>query len=410
MQTYDLTIVGAGPAGMMAAIQASQKSQRLVLLERNSQAGKKLLLTGKGRCNFTNNKTVPEIIEAFGPKAKFLYRALTQFSNQALIDWFNRRGVITKVERGQRVFPLSDKAETLLNCLLRELRKRKVKLVLGCKVKSVKLVSSGFVLTSDRGEKLKTTKLILATGGLSYSQTGSTGDGYRWAKQLGHDLIPPRPALVGLVVKDNLIRSLAGLSLKNVNLSFSTKAGLVSQAFGEMLFTHQGISGPIVLSQSKLVRQALDRQGQVWARIDLKPALTKEQLKKRVFREIHQAPKQHLPKLLKQLLPLSLIEPVIEWLHLDVTMANADLATATVKTLINWLKDFSFKIDAVEPIARAIITDGGVRVEEIDSRTMESKLVPGLFFAGEIIALAGPTGGYNLQKAFSTGYLAGSSA
>ena len=407
MEVYDVGVIGGGPAGMMAAIAAGQKKGRVVLLERNRSLGKKLLLTGNGRCNLTNTRPIPEIVKGFGKKGKFLYSALTKFSNQDLISFFEERGVKTKVERGQRVFPVSDKSQTILACLSKELKKNKVKIIYNFRVTKLKKEPEGFALFNEKKEVIRAKRIVLATGGKSYPQTGSTGDGYRLAKNLGHQIIPLKPALTGLIVKNKRVRSLAGLSLKNVQLSFKTTDKVLLSLFGEMLFTHQGISGPIVLQSSKTVYESLTKKEKVTAFLDLKPALDKNQLKKRIFREIHKMPKKQFRGLLKTLLPKSLIHFTSQTIGVDEKILNANLITKEVQRLIEFLKEFSFSIDAVEPFSTAIVTSGGIDVDQMDSRNMESKIVPDLHFAGEIIALDGPTGGYNLQKAFSTGYLAG---
>ena len=407
MEVYDVGVIGGGPAGMMAAIAAGQKKRKVVLLERNNSLGRKLLLTGKGRCNFTNNSTIPETVKAFGKKGKFLYSALTKFSNQDLISFFEGRGVKTKVERGQRVFPASDKSQTILDCLLKELKKNKVKIIYNFRVVKMKRDSDGFVLLSEKKETIRAKRIVLATGGKSYPQTGSTGDGYRLAKDLGHQIIPLKPALTGLIVKNKRVRELAGLSLKNVQLTFKVENRVLLSLFGEMLFTHQGISGPLVLQSSKTVYESLAKKEKVRAFLDLKPALDKKQLQKRIFREIHKMPKKQFKGLLKTLLPQLLIHVTAQTIGVEEKILNANLTTKEVQRLMEFLKEFSFSIDAVEPFSTAIVTSGGIDVDQMDSRNMESKIVPDLHFAGEIIALDGPTGGYNLQKAFSTGYLAG---
>ena len=286
MKIYDVGVIGGGPAGMMAAISAGQRDKSVVLLERNESLGKKLLLTGKGRCNFTNNKPIPQIVAAFGKKGRFLYSALTKFSNQDLIAFFEKRGIKTKIERGQRVFPQSDQSQTILDCLAAELKKNKVKILHDFRVIKIRKRNE-FTLFSEKGKSVKAIKIILATGGKSYPQTGSTGDGYRLAKDLGHRIIPLKPALAGLIVHNRKIRNLAGLSLKNIQLTFKTKANIITSLFGEMLFTHQGISGPVVLLASKTIYEALGKKEKIIASIDLKPALNKNQLKKRIYREIH---------------------------------------------------------------------------------------------------------------------------
>lgn len=407
MKVYDVGIIGGGPSGVMAAISAGQRNKKVVLLERNNSLGKKLLLTGKGRCNFTTSKEIPWIVNAFGKKGKFLYSALTKFSNQDLISFFESRGVRTKVERDQRVFPQSDKSRTILNCLLAELKKNKVRTIYNFRVVKIKKETNWFALLSEEGETIGATKVVLATGGKSYPQTGSTGDGYRLAKDLGHQIIPLKPALASLIIKDKGIRSLAGLSLKNVRLTFRAETKVLVSLFGEMLFTHQGISGPIVLQSSKTVYESLAKKERVVAFLDLKPALDRRQLRKRIHREIHKIPKKEFQSLLKNLLPRSLVYFTCQAVGVNKKLPNASLTSQEVDRLLDFFKGFPFSVDAVAPLSTAIITSGGVDVVQIDSRNMESKIIPNLYFSGEVIALDGPTGGYNLQKAFSTGWSAG---
>ncbi len=408
MTNFDLIIIGAGPAGLMAGIQASVLGQKTILLEKNSNPAQKLLLTGKGRCNFTTNRSLAEIVEAFGPQGKFLYSAFTRFSNQDLIGFFESRGVASKVERGKRVFPVSDKSQTILHCLIKEATKNKVRLMTNFPVRQIKKSGQKFQVYGPAGQVLTAPQVILATGGKSYPQTGSTGDGYGFAQKLGHQILPLKPALVALISHDPDLPQLAGLSLKNVRLKFWCQDKLIFNIFGAMLFTHQGISGPIVLTASKTVFDFLN--GKVTAQIDLKPALDLKTLKKRIYREITSAPKKEYHTLLKQLLPLSLIPVFIKKTHIPKTKKNASLTPEEVKKIIFYLKNFSFPISKTAAFATAIVTSGGIPISQINSKTMESKIVPGLYFAGEIVGLDGPTGGYNLQKAFSTGFTAGQAA
>ena len=404
---FNIVVIGAGPAGMMAAISAKGQKNKVALLEKNKNAGRKLLLTGKGRCNVSNIKEIPEIIAKFGKKGRFLYSALTRFSNADLINFLESRGVKTKVERSGRVFPVSDKAETVLNCLLRELRNKKVKVFYEWPVTKISRQKNGFKITSANKQIIFSRKVILATGGKSYPGTGSTGDGYRWLEKFGHKILPLQPALASLIVKDEEIRSLSGLSLKNVRLYIFNGQERIINFFGEMLFTHSGISGPMPLKSSKIIYPFFKQVAQLKAIIDLKPALSKKQLKKRIYREISQAPKKEYQSLLKELLPKSLIPLTIKKTGIGRHKKNSLLSKEEISRLLDFLKNFNFLINAVAPIETAIITSGGIDLGEINSKTMESLLVSGFYVAGEIISVDGPTGGFNLQKAFSTGHLAG---
>lgn len=406
---FDVAIIGGGPAGMMAGISSKIGENKVCIVEKNSSLGRKLLLTGKGRCNLTTSKEIPQIIEAFGKKGRFLYGALTRFSNLDLISFFEKRGVKTKIERGQRVFPESNKAFTILNCLRDELKKKNVEIYFDFNVLKVTIDNHLFKIV-ERSKIILSKKLIIATGGKSRPQTGSIGDGYKFAKSFGHKIIKPKPALAPLIVFDKNINSLAGLSLKKVSLCFLSENQVFYKEFGEMLFTHQGISGPIVLKACKKVYEKLYKGNKIYAQIDLKPSLDKDVLQKRIHREIYKAPKKEYQSLLKTLLPRLLIPYALKTTRIDKHQKNSILSKDQIGCLISFLKNFNFQITKVAPLKMAIVTSGGVDMNEIDSKTMQSKIVSNLFFAGEIISLDGPTGGFNLQKAFSTGYVSGKSA
>lgn len=409
--SFEVAVIGGGPAGMMAAIEAASNGAQVCLLERNTILGQKLLLSGKGRCNLTTNKTIPQIVEAFGKKGEFLYSALSRFSNQDLIKFFNDRGVATKLERGERIFPASDTAVSILNCLKSELTKLKVTIIHNFRVVKISRIEDSFKLLSENKKIVLAKKIIIATGGKSYPATGSTGDGYRLATILGHKIVPIKPALVPLIVNDQKIRFLSGLTLKNVRLTFYAQGNQkIISLFGEMLFTHKGISGPIVLTASKTIGLALEKGIKVFASIDLKPVLDIKTLKERVWRERQKLGKKEYQSLLKELLPKSLIPIFILKTGIKKHKKVADLTKKEIDCIIANLKDFSFPIDDIASVETGIATAGGVDISQIDSRSMASKLVPGLYFAGEVIGLDGPTGGFNLQKAFSTGWLTGHSA
>jgi hypothetical protein len=402
---FDVAVIGAGPAGMMAAITAKNSNNKVCLLEKNFSLGKKLLISGKGRCNVTTSKDTHDIVKAFGKDGRFLYGVLSQFSNQEVMQFFEERGVKLKVERGDRVFPVSNTSSTILNCLIDELKKKNVEVYYNFNVKQVSKIDSLFQITSKKGT-IAAKKLIISTGGKSYPKTGSTGDGYIFARMFGHKVISPIPALVPLIVNNN-INSLAGLSLKNVELSFVSRDKIFSKEFGEMLFTHIGISGPIVLKLSKGVYQELEKGNKVIANIDLKPKLNEIILRKRIIREIQTAPKKEYQSLLGTLLPKLLIFYAINITEINKHQQSSTLSKEQINTLISFLKKFNFEITGVESIDNAIVTHGGVDINEIERKTMESKIISGLYFAGEIICLDGPTGGFNMQKAFSTGFVAG---
>jgi len=403
---FDVVVIGAGPAGMMAAISAKNDNNNVYVLEKNHSPGKKLLISGKGRCNVTTSKDMHDIVKAFGKNGGFLYGALTQFSNQDVVQFFESRGVKLKVERGERVFPVTNKSITILNCLVNELKKKNVEIYYNFDVKKVTKCNDLFQITSNK-ETITSKKLIISTGGKSYPKTGSTGDGYVFAKHFGHTIINPIPALVPLIVKNTGINSLAGLSLKNVEISFSANNKIFAKEFGEMLFTHMGISGPIILKLSKGVYQELEKGNKVFANIDLKPRLDEMTLRKRIVREIQLAPKKEYQSLLATLLPKLLIFYAIDSTKINKHQQSSTLTKEQISDLITFLKHFNFEINGVESFNNAIVTHGGIDINEINRKTMESTIVPGLYFAGEIICLDGLTGGFNMQKAFSTGFVSG---
>ena len=399
-------VVGGGAAGMMAAYAAAMVGHSVTLLEQNEKLGKKIYITGKGRCNFTNASELDEIMKAVVTNPKFLYSAFYTFSNDAVMDFFESNGMPYKVERGNRVFPVSDHSSDVIKTLEKVLRSQGVKICLHTKVKKVlsdNHTISGVLL--DGGETLQADNVVIATGGRSYITTGSTGDGYQFANELGHHVVPQHPALVPLVTKEDYIVQMQGLSLKNVTLTVKKGKKTLYHEFGEMLFTHFGVSGPLVLSASSLLTKELP--GELEGYIDLKPALSDEQLDQRLLREISQHPKGHIKSILQQLLPSKMIPIMIHLSGISQEKSMCDLTKEERSALISLLKHFPFTIVAARGYHEAIITQGGVDVKQVDPSTMESKLVKGLFFAGEVLDLDAVTGGYNLQIAWSTGYLAG---
>lgn len=406
---FDIAVIGAGPSGMMAGIFAKNTSNKVCIIEKNHSAGKKLLITGKGRCNVTTSKEISEIVSAFGKNGKFLYGSLYRFSNKDVINFFESRKVMLKEERGMRMFPVSNKSETILNCLLTELNSKGIEMIYNFPVNKITKIDHGFEISS-KNKTINCKKLIIATGGKSYPETGSTGDGYLFAKSLGHSIITPIPALTPLITENKELVSLAGLTLKNVELSFSVNNKVLFREFGEMLFTHKGISGPIVLKLSRGVYEQIAMGNKVFANIDLKPKLDELTLRQRIHKEMLTTPKKEYQSLLSTLLPRLLIPYAIKATTIDKHMQNSTLNREEINNIINFLKFFRFEIKGVESIKKAIVTHGGVPVEEINPKNMESKITKGLFFAGEVICLDGPTGGFNMQKAFSTGYVAGMSS
>lgn len=402
-------IIGGGPAGMMAAIAASEKSQ-VTLYEKNDILGKKLLITGKGRCNLTNAGTEDEIIEAFGKNGRFLFSALNSFSNKDLMNFFEKRGLPLKVERGKRVFPESDKSLDVLRVLEKELNEKNIKILKNTSVKKINVLeNNGFEIVTEKGNETYDA-LVITTGGKSYPKTGSTGDGYIFARSLGHSVSALSPYLIPLETNQEDIKELMGLSLKNVLLKAFVNGKKKGEEFGEMIFTHFGISGPVVLTLSKIAVDALKKEkNKVVYYIDFKPALSFDELDKRIIRDFEKYNNKQFKNALDDLLPRKMIPVVLNRSGIDEEKKVNQISKEERKIIIDLLKDFPVEISGTRPLSEAIVTSGGISLKEINPKTMESKLYPGLFFAGEILDLDGVTGGYNLQEAFSTGFLAGSS-
>jgi len=400
-------IVGAGPAGLMAAGKAGERGCDTILAEKNDRVGKKLLISGKGRCNITNSTDVEGLIENTPGNGSFLYSAFYTFSNWDLISFFNEHGLETKVERGGRVFPLSDKSSDVVETLMRYVRKNNVKLFLKSPVQDIKVKDNKVksVVFAD-GREIECDSVVLATGGVSYPGTGSTGDGHRIAKNLGHTIVDLKPSLVPLVTEEQWVKELQGLSLRNVSVTLLNKNGKkVYTDFGEMLFTHFGVSGPVILSSS---RHALDyNYKDLKLIIDLKPALSEEKLDKRIQRDFEKFSRKQFKNSLDELLPKKMIPVIINLSGIPPEKQTSQITREERRTLVRLLKNLELNIVASRPVKEAIVTAGGISTDEINPSTMESKLVKGLFFAGEIIDVDAYTGGFNLTIAFSTGYLAG---
>jgi len=426
MSEHRIIIVGGGPAGLMAAGQAAARGVETLLLEKMHQPGRKLRITGKGRCNLTNVAPIEEFIEHFSPDGRFLYPAFSRFFTEDLLDFFDALGVKTVTERGGRIFPLRNDAQEVVDALTWWGRKQGAVLRSKSRVDNLiidhdRVVGVRVSHTPRRGSKLKSQdpstptdyladSVIIATGGASYPGTGSTGDGYRLAKAVGHTIIPIRPALVPLETSGNIAPRLRGLSLHNVNLSTIVDGKKETEAFGEMLFTHFGLSGPIILTLSRQVVDDLNAHREVEISIDLKPALDETKLDNRLRRNMDAHGKRQYQTLLKGLLPRKLIPVCVELTGIHPDKQAHQITSAERKRLLAWLKDFRFQITGHRSFSQAIVTAGGVSTPEINPRTMASRLVKGLYFAGEVLDLDADTGGYNLQAAFSTGWLAGRSA
>jgi hypothetical protein len=392
---------------MMAAGRAASLGADVRLLEKNQALGRKLLLTGQGRCNLTNNLDSKQFIADCGPKAKFLYGALARFSTQDTVSFFESLGLRLKLERGGRYFPQSDDSHDVLRAMERFLRDKGVKVVTRAETVRVLKTKDRFNIIGQ-GNSFQSDRLIIATGGKSYPATGSTGDGYRMASSLGHAIVPPRPTDVPLEVREEFAKDLQGLSLKNVRLNF-VQSNRKAVFFGEMLFTHYGISGPIVLDASRTVGPWLEK-GPVDCRLDLKPALDSEKVDLRLRRDIQAQGKKRFKGLLKGLLPATLVPVFAELCGLGLDAPVSQITAIQRKTIARLLKEMPLTVTGLRGYDEAVATSGGVNTSEVDPKTMESQKTPGLYFCGEVLDLDGPCGGYNLQIAWSTGWAAGTGA
>ncbi len=430
-----IVVIGAGAGGMMAACRAAELGAEVLLLEKTDSPGKKILISGKSRCNLTNVKPLDDFISMYGPNGRFLYGAFNKFFRDDLLAFLKRRGVETKTERGGRIFPASDDAREVLGAFRRCMTERRVHLQTGAGVRQILIQNGRVTGVRTSLEAYPTSAVILATGGASFPATGSTGDGYRLASELGHTIVPLRPALVPLVVKEvERAKSMQGVSLKNVRLTafrcsadeinfspvptFDCGRGIagkrphksvIESRQGEMMFTHFGIGGPVTLLMSLAVADAL-KEGPVSVSLDLKPALTDKQLRNRIRRGLEDHSKRSYRNILKGLLPLKMIDPVIEMSGIPAEKLGHEITATDRDRLVSLLKSIRFNIERPLPLSSAMVTAGGVSLKEINPKTMESKLIRGLYLCGEVMDIDGDTGGYNLQAAFSTGYVAGEAA
>jgi predicted Rossmann fold flavoprotein len=405
-----IVVIGGGPAGMMAAGTAARAGAAVTLLERNDRLGKKLAITGKGRGNLTNDADIADFIAQFPGSGSFLYGAFYRFTNDDLRRFFHDLGVPTMVERGGRVFPVSEKAADLVEALKRYMDKAGVRVERDRRAASLLTAGGRVTGVACGGEKWPADAVILATGGASYPTTGSTGDGYAMAEAVGHTIVTPRPALVPLETVEPWVRELTGLSLRNVTATLLVDGREEAEEFGEMLFTHYGVSGPIILTLSREAVRALERKRQVKIRINLKPALTPEQLDARLLRDFAKFARKLFKNSLDELLPQRLIEPVTVLARIPAELPVHQVSRKQRQELAAVLTGLPVTVSGKRSLREAIVTAGGVSVKEIDPSTMESRLVKNLYFAGEVMDVDGNTGGYNLQAAFSTGFVAGGSA
>ncbi len=407
MEKFDVIVVGAGPAGLLAAGSAAEGGSRVLVLEKMRQEGRKLLITGKGRCNITNDAEVGEFIKHVYPNGRFLRSAFGHFFSKDILAILERYGVETSLERGGRYFPASNKSVDVLSALLKWVNELKVEIRCGERVEKLLVEEQCIKGVQSNGEVFSAGKIILATGGKSYPATGSNGEGYELARSVGHSIQPVRPALVPLETEGRVAQNLQGLNLKNVRATVWVDDKKRGEDFGEMIFTHFGLSGPIILTLSRMVADALQQKSRVEVSIDLKPALDEQKLDARLLRDLDEAGKKQIVNLFKNWLPSSMIPVFLEVLGIDPEKEGHQVSAKERRRIRNLMKDFRFSISGHRSFKEAIITAGGVPTSEISPKTMESKLVSGLFFAGEMIDVDAETGGYNLQIAYSTGWLAG---
>jgi predicted Rossmann fold flavoprotein len=408
--SYDVVVIGGGAAGMLAAGSAAERGLRVLLLERNARLGKKLSLTGDGRCNLTNTDERNGFIGGFGANGRFLYRAFAVFSNRDLIEFFNGLGVATKEEAGGRIFPESDRAQSVVEALERYMKRYGVAVRLNSRAERIAVDAASGTITGvairDRETIIRTEHVILATGGLSYPATGSTGDGYSMAKALGHTIVRPRPALVPLETAETFPKDLQGVSLAGVDLTAVSGGKRIASESGDLIFTHYGISGPVVLALSGAVVEHLDKKQPVAVSIKLKPERDGVELDELLMREFADSGKKMIGTILKGLVPKALVPVLMNAGGIPEGKLCSRITSAERKRLAGLLADFRLTVKRARPIAEAIVTRGGIDLKEVDPRTLESKKVRGLSFCGEVLDIDGRTGGYNLQAAFSTARLA----
>ncbi|MEI6285184.1 MAG: NAD(P)/FAD-dependent oxidoreductase [Bacillota bacterium] len=402
-------VIGGGAAGMMAACIAAENGAAVVLLEKNAIIGKKLLITGKGRCNITNDCTRDEFIKNTPGNGRFMHSAFSMFDNRALMDFFESRGLKLKVERGGRVFPDNDEALSVVQVFKVALETAAVEVVTNCEVRKITKMAENITVESSRGQYLANA-VVIATGGMSYPLTGSTGAGWKFASELGLTVIEPRASLVPLESADNWLREVQGLSLRNVKATLIYNEKVIAEEFGELLFTHFGLSGPTILTLSRELVGKTITPGAVRLEINLKPALTMEILDARLMRDFAKNSRKMLKNGFAELLPLSLINPFLSLLSVSANKQLAQLTKAERQQILDLLQKFPVNINGVRPIAEAIVTAGGVSVKELNPKTMECKTIANVYFAGETIDVDAYTGGFNLQIAFSSGYAAGMAA
>ncbi len=407
-------VIGGGAAGIMAAISAAKEGAQVSLWERNDRLGRKLAITGRGRCNVTNTAPIEELIKLIPGNGPFMYSAFNQFSNTDAMDFFESLGVPLKIERGKRVFPASDKAADVVQSLEAELSRLGVKIIYNCRAESLQI--TGNKVTGVKAKTQEKTEaadaVIIATGGATYPATGSTGDGWEMGEAVGHTIITPKPSLVPLVASDMFIQELAGLALKNVQVTLLAGSKKLNEKFGELLFTHWGLSGPVILSLSKEACAWWQKKPKepLTVEINLKPALTEDELDARIQRDFQKFARKQYQNSLSELLPKSLIPVIIELSGVPADKPVHQITKEERHRLLSLLQHFAVSVVSPRPLSEAIVTAGGINVKEIWPKTMESRLISGLYWAGEVMDVDGYTGGHNLQVAFSSGWVAGKAA
>lgn len=409
MSNFDVIVIGAGPAGLLAAGRAAELGGKVLVLEKMKHEGRKLLITGKGRCNITNDAPISEFIKHVYPNGRFLRNAFSSFFSKDIIKLLEEHGVESTLERGGRYFPASNRSRDVLNALLQWVKNHKVEIRCGYRVEELLVEDNTVIGVKANGKKFLCNHVIMATGGKSYPATGSNGEGYELARRVGHSVVKARPALVSLETKGDLAQKLQGLNLKNVKATVWVNGKKRADDFGEMIFTHFGLSGPIILTLSREVVRELQDKNRVEVSIDLKPALDEQKLDTRLIRDLNEHGNKKLLNIFKLWLPSSMIPVFVELLNIDTEKECNQVSSKERKQILYLMKNLVFKISNYRSFKEAIITSGGINTKEISQKTMESKIVKSLYFAGEMIDLDAETGGYNLQIAYSTGWLAGNS-
>ena len=408
MNNFDVVVIGAGASGLIAAATAAKSGKSVCLLEKKTRPAIKLSITGKGRCNITNSAPLKDFISKFGNNGPFLYSSFNKFFSSDILSLLDEYGVKAKLERGGRYFPESDDANSVVNALIKYTKDNNVKIKTSATVKKIIKNSNKIKeIILENGEVFTAQNYILATGGMSYPNTGSTGDGYNFAKQLGHTIISPTPALVPIVINSPYLKQLNGLKLKNVEITLFADNKEITKIFGDMEWTIFGATGPIILNISSLIYKLLEEKKEVLISLNLKPALTKDVLDKRLVRELNNFGNLTVKNMLKELLPVQMIEVFMKYAKINLTKKCSAVNKQERSNYLSALTDMKFVVTSTRSINEAIITKGGICIDEVEQKTMKSKIIDNLYFCGEILDLDAPTGGFNLQAAFSTGYLSG---